>query len=329
MKFEYHLKNHKTPEWREKYIDYHALKELIDFQKSEKYDEEVADLQAIEFQTNLFVEAFKKRMIKEADKIENFYLDRMKNNKKIMDTLFEKLREYKMAKLNRQSEKAKFDFLKFQKRKEKARLQKEKEAERQIKFEKTFAKYQQTSEFENKNINLADQPHHHEHHYGLKDLAHDINVFAHHQLDHIKHSHFFEDHFKNFGFHHKSHSEKFEKLISEFYMSLQLLRHYQEINATGCRKIIKKYNKNFQTKVKDAEIYSKRNFADLKRVNKMIENVENVAADFYGDKTVAMNKIRVSEWMFNEEAGIQPNVLILSGILYWRGFLELWAYLLW
>lgn len=119
-----------------------------------------------------------------------------------------------------------------------------------------------------------------------------------------------------------------KKAFSEFYLGLALLQHFQQLNHTGFRKVLKKYDKLarsdrgkvlFKTRV--CESY----FWKSKEVLKMIEKTEKMMIDKLedGDRSKAMNQLRVppleakdvrSHWV-TLRAGWMMGVIFVSVIV--------------
>ena len=82
----------------------------------------------------------------------------------------------------------------------------------------------------------------------------------------------------------------------EYYLGLILLQKYQELNFTGFRKILKKYDKI--TSTNDGTIFRESRvevagFHVNKTVDQLILEVENTMTELEGDRSVAMNRLRV------------------------------------
>lgn len=89
-----------------------------------------------------------------------------------------------------------------------------------------------------------------------------------------------------------------KKAFSEFYLGLALLQHFQQLNHTGFRKVLKKHDKLtrsdrgkvlFKTKVCDSYFWKS------KELPGMVEKIENMMIDKLedGNRSKAMNKLRV------------------------------------
>ena len=107
-----------------------------------------------------------------------------------------------------------------------------------------------------------------------------------------------------------SNKHKMKRLICEFYMSLVMLANFGEINETGLRKILKKFDKNVYAdsegqlvdvdkragKIKYKSI-SKNKFCKAAETKELIEKVEKLMIDIEGgDRGKAMAKLRVPDW---------------------------------
>ena len=107
-----------------------------------------------------------------------------------------------------------------------------------------------------------------------------------------------------------SNKHKMKRLICEFYMSLVMLANFGEINETGLRKILKKFDKNVYNdsegllvesdkragKVKYKSI-GKNKFCKAVETKELIEKVEKLMIDIEGgDRGKAMAKLRVPDW---------------------------------
>ena len=86
--------------------------------------------------------------------------------------------------------------------------------------------------------------------------------------------------------------------FSEFYLSLTLLQNYQELNFTGFRKILKKYDKIVESK--DGANFRQKNceaapFHSSKKIKQLIIQVENIVTEQLeeGDRSKAMKRLRV------------------------------------
>ncbi|XP_030381007.1 xenotropic and polytropic retrovirus receptor 1 [Scaptodrosophila lebanonensis] len=107
---------------------------------------------------------------------------------------------------------------------------------------------------------------------------------------------------------HKQHSDSYNRkpmtqrqlryAYSEFYLSLVLLQNFQTLNATGFRKICKKFDKNLKSD--HGIIWYQRNvawapFTNRVPLERMITEVEDMYTQYLagGDRTLAMNKLRV------------------------------------
>lgn len=291
MKFAKKLKSNITPEWHDQYIDYENLKILIDQLNADKYDDLITESNLCLNQVSQFTEIFIQNLDKEVSKVNNFYLERKNDNKEILDDIADKLRQHQAnVKSRQQAKEAKIWSL-----------------------------------FSSKKMNIESN---------LKEKSKSGRKFSLAHLNMTRKSlmpttsKFFVDSFNKMAknglnFNQKTHQQNFEKLLSEFYLNLHILQHYQKINLLACFKIIKKFDKNFGTELLSTYFYPNikhaQNFTTkkFKTTKKMIQQVEIIATEFYqGDKKIAMEKIRVNQWMFEDKECVGSSSLISLGILY-------------
>ena len=119
-----------------------------------------------------------------------------------------------------------------------------------------------------------------------------------------------------------------KRVVSEFYLNLILLQNYQQLNHTGFRKILKKYDKLLQS-TEGSKMFKenvcKSYFWTSKKVTEMISQVEKMMIQSLenGDRSKAMNQLRVpplgrehkrSHWA-TYRAGLFSGVLLISIII--------------
>lgn len=88
-----------------------------------------------------------------------------------------------------------------------------------------------------------------------------------------------------------------KQLVSEFYLEIAHLQHFQQLNREGFRKILKKQDKLANTtrgKTFLKEIILKNYFLSSKEIPKMIEKTESLMIDSleHGNRSKAMNQLR-------------------------------------
>lgn len=90
--------------------------------------------------------------------------------------------------------------------------------------------------------------------------------------------------------------KEIKSAFCEYYLGLILLQKYQELNFTGFRKILKKYDKI--TNTSDGKTFVEKRvevsgFHVNKTVDQLILEVENTMTELEGDRSIAMNRLRV------------------------------------
>ena len=119
-----------------------------------------------------------------------------------------------------------------------------------------------------------------------------------------------------------------KRAMSEFYLNLILLQNFQQLNHTGFRKILKKYDKlarSTRGKAIFKEDVSRAYFWTSHTVTDMITQVEKIMIQALeeGDRSQAMNRLRVpplgtehkrSHWA-TYRAGLFCGILLLSVVV--------------